>query len=77
MIGIKDRNLPRLTELRVRTIYEIIKKIETAGYGSGSAYFGIGESAASQVSRRFGMELEKDKKLNGRMKDICNRMGIV
>ena len=51
MIGIKDRNLPRLTELRVRTISEIIKKIETAGYGSGSAYFGIGEPAVSQVSR--------------------------
>lgn len=94
-----DRNLPGLTELRKRTVKEIMKEIETvlkgnerlkkvAGIylchrysglrlGEIGSYFGIGESAVSQSSRRFGMVLEKDKKLNNRMKDIRNRLEIV
>ena len=94
-----DRNLPGLTELRKRTVKEIMKGVETVLKGneryekmagiylchrySGlglreiGSYFGIGESAVSQSSRRFGMMLEKNKKLNNRMKDICNRLGIV
>lgn len=94
-----SRNLPSLTELRKRTVKEIVKETEAvwrrnerlqkvAGVYlchrySGlrlkeiGAYFGIGESAVSQSSRRFGMMLEKDKKLNNMMKGICNRLGIV
>jgi hypothetical protein len=41
------------------------------------AYFGRGEPAVSQTSRRFGMMLEKDRKLNIVMKDIYNRSEIV
>ena len=94
-----DRNLPGLTELRKKTVKEIMKEIETVLKGnerlkkmagiylchrySGlrlreiGSYFGIGESAVSQSSRRFGLVLEKDKKLNNKIKDICNRLGIV
>ncbi len=94
-----DRNLPGLTELRKKTVKEIMKEIETVLKGnerlknmagiylchrySGlrlreiGSYFGIGESAVSQSSRRFGLMLEKDKKLNNKIKDICNRLGIV
>ena len=40
-------------------------------------YFGIGESAVSQTSRRFSVLLEKDKKLNKKVGDICNRLKVV
>jgi hypothetical protein len=40
-------------------------------------YFGIGESAVSQTSKRFGIMLEKDKKLKNKTKDVCDRLGIV
>ncbi len=94
-----DRNLPGLTELREKTVKEIMKVVDTVLKGkerlkrvagiylshrySGlglreiGGYFGIGESAVSQSSRRFGMELEKDKKLNNRIKDILSRLEIV
>ena len=94
-----DRNLPGLTELRKKTVKEIMKGVDTvlkcnerlkrvagiylchrySGLGLRviGGYFGIGESAVSQSSRRFGMVLEKDKKLNNRMKDILNRLEIV
>ncbi len=94
-----DRNLPGLTELRKRTVKEIMKEVESVLKGNErlkrvagiylshryselglreiGGYFGIGESAVSQSSRRFGIELEKDKKLNNRMKDILSRLGFV
>lgn len=40
-------------------------------------HFGIGESAVSQISRRFSVLLDKDKKLNKKVKDICNRLKVV
>jgi DNA-directed RNA polymerase specialized sigma subunit len=40
-------------------------------------HFGIGESAVSQTSRRFSVLLDKDKKLNKKIKYICNRLKFV
>ncbi|MEK6656454.1 MAG: transposase [Nitrospirota bacterium] len=40
-------------------------------------YFGIGESAVSQESRRFRLILDKDKKLNKKVEDICKRLKLV
>ncbi len=40
-------------------------------------HFGIGESAVSQTSRRFTALLDKDKKLNKKIKDICDRWNVV
>ncbi len=37
-------------------------------------YFGIGESAVSQTSRRFNILLNKNKKLNKKIEAICNRL---
>jgi len=38
---------------------------------------GIGESAASQISRRFSVLLDKDKNLNKKLKNICSRLKVV
>ncbi len=40
-------------------------------------YFSIGESAVSQTSRRFSVLLDKDKKLNKKIKALCNRLKVV
>ncbi len=40
-------------------------------------HFGIGESAVSQTSKRFSMLLDRDKKLNKKIKYICNRLKFV
>ena len=40
-------------------------------------YFGIGESAVSQESRRFRLILDKDKKLNKKIEAICSRLRVV
>ena len=40
-------------------------------------YFGIGESAVSQTSRRFSVLLDKDKKLNKKIEGICSRLKVV
>ena len=40
-------------------------------------YFGIGESAISQTSRRFNILLDKNKKLNKKVEDICSRLKVV
>ncbi len=40
-------------------------------------HFGIGESAVSQISRRFTALLDKDKKLNKKINYICDRLKVV
>lgn len=40
-------------------------------------HFGIGESAVSQIGRRFSVLLKKDKRLNKKVKDVCNRLKVV
>jgi putative transposase len=40
-------------------------------------HFSIGESAVSQTSKRFSMLLDRDKKLNKKIKYICNRLKFV
>ena len=40
-------------------------------------HFGIGESAVSQISRRFIALLDKDKKLNKKIKYICDGLKVV
>lgn len=39
-------------------------------------YFGIGESAVSQVSRRFSAVLGKDRKLRRRVEDIKKKLHL-
>ena len=38
--------------------------------------FGIKESGVSQSSRRFSMEIEKNAKLNKKIKSIINRLNL-
>ena len=40
-------------------------------------HFSIGESAVSQTSKRFSMLLDRDKKLNKKIKYICNKLKFV
>ena len=93
-----DRNVPGLTELRKRSVPEIMKVIqkemkgdERLQKGAGiylwhrysglrlkeiGEYFGISESGVTQASKRFGMRLEKDGKLNRKIKSLCIKLDL-